>query len=60
MQSYRMEIIEMIAWMVLGFVPTYAALEVGTRKLAKRMSARLFLNLDSKSEGKTGMKISGL
>ena len=50
----------MIAWMVLGFVTTYAALEVGTRKLAKRMSARLFLNLDSKSEGKTGMKISGL
>ena len=46
MQSYRMEVIEMIGWMVLGFVPTYAAVGVGTRKLAKRMSARLFLNLD--------------
>ena len=50
----------MIGWMVLGFVPTYAAVGVGTRKLANRMSARLFLNLDSKSEGKTRMKISGL
>lgn len=36
----------MIGWMALGFVPTYAALEVGTRKLARRISARLFLNLD--------------
>ena len=50
----------MIGWLAVGFVPTYAAHEVATCKLAKRMSVRLFLNLDSKNEGKTGMKISGL
>jgi hypothetical protein len=30
-----MELVELIGWMALGFVPRYAALEVGTRKLAK-------------------------
>jgi hypothetical protein len=51
---------EMIGWMALGFIPTYGALEIVTHKLAKRMSARLFLNLDSKSKGRTKMKIRGL
>jgi len=55
-----METLEMIGWMALGFIPTYGALEIATHKLAKRMSARLFLNLDSKSKGWTKMKISGL
>jgi hypothetical protein len=36
-----MEILEIIGWIALGFVPTYAVLEVGTRKLAKRMSAMI-------------------
>jgi hypothetical protein len=52
-----MELIEMMGWMALGFVPTFAALEVGTRKLAKRMSGKLSLNRDSKN---TEMKMSGL
>ncbi len=50
----------MTGWIAVGFIPTYAVLEVGTRKVAKRMSARPFLNLDSKCERKTGMKIIGL
>jgi hypothetical protein len=55
-----MELVELIGWMALGFVPTYAALEVGSRKLARRMSAKLSLNRDSQSKGKTEMKFSGL
>ena len=31
-----METIEMIGWIVLGFVPTYAMLEVSLRKLIPR------------------------
>jgi hypothetical protein len=40
-----MEILEMIGWISLGFVPSYIALEIGTRKLARRISAKLLLNL---------------
>ncbi len=50
----------MIGYIALGFIPTYAALELGTRKLAKRMSASVFLDRDSKNKGKTVMKINGL
>jgi hypothetical protein len=45
MISYVMEILEMIGWISLGFVPSYIALEVGTRKLARKMSAKQLLNL---------------
>jgi len=38
-----MEIIEMIGWMALGFLPTLSILEFMTRKLAARISGRLFL-----------------
>jgi hypothetical protein len=55
-----MELVESIGWMALGFVPTYAALEVGTRKLAKRMTAKLSINRESQSKGKMEMKPSGL
>jgi hypothetical protein len=55
-----MELIELMGWMALGFIPTYAALEVGTRKLAKRMSAKISINRDSHNKGKTGMKINGI
>ena len=55
-----MELVELIGWMALGFVTNYGALEVGTRKLAKKMSAKLPLNRDSQSKGKTEMKFSGL
>ena len=55
-----MELIELMGWMALGFIPTYAALEVGTRKLAKKVSSRLLINLDSETKRKTGMKSSGL
>lgn len=44
----------------MGFLPTYAALEVFTKRLAKRMSSRLNLNLDSENNGKMEMKINGL
>lgn len=50
----------MIGLIALGFIPTYAALEVGTRKLAKRMSVSVFLDRDSKSSGNKEMKINGL
>jgi hypothetical protein len=42
--TVAMETLEMIGWISLGFVPSYLALEVGTRKLARRISAKLFLN----------------
>lgn len=35
--------IEMIGWIALGFVPTLGMLEYTTRKLAKRMLVRLFV-----------------
>lgn len=54
-----MELVELIGWMALGFIPTYAALEVGTRKLAKKMSVRLSINRDSQSNGKKEMNING-
>jgi hypothetical protein len=55
-----MELLELIGWMALGFVPTYAALEVGTRKLARRMSAKLSMYRDSQSKVKTEMMPGGL
>jgi hypothetical protein len=55
-----MELVELMGWMALGFIPTYAALEVGTRKLAKRMSAKLSQNRDSQSKGKKEMNINCL
>lgn len=39
MISYTMEIPETIGWISLGFAPTYIALEVGSRKLARSVSA---------------------
>jgi hypothetical protein len=40
-----MEILEMIGWISMGFVPLYIVLEVGSRELAKRTSAKLLLDL---------------
>jgi hypothetical protein len=40
MISYSMEILETIEWISLGFIPTYAGLEVASRKLARRISAK--------------------
>jgi hypothetical protein len=40
-----MEILEMVGWISLGFIPIYVALEVGSRKLARRISARQFLTV---------------
>jgi hypothetical protein len=34
-----MEIPEMIGWISLGFAPTYIALELGSRKLTRSVSA---------------------
>ncbi len=38
-----MELIEMMGWLALGFAPTLATLEYTTHKLARRMSARLYV-----------------
>jgi hypothetical protein len=35
--------IELLGWITLGFLSTYAVLELGTRILAARISDRLFL-----------------
>lgn len=48
MISYTMEILEMIEWISLGFVPTYVGLEVASRKLARRISAKPLLNVRGK------------
>jgi len=48
MISATMETLHMIGWISLGFVPSYVALEVGTRKMARRISAKLWLELGSK------------
>jgi hypothetical protein len=48
MISYSMEIPEMIGWISLGFVPTYVGLEVGSRKLARRITPKLLLNVRGK------------
>jgi hypothetical protein len=48
MISYSMEIPEMIGWISLGFVPTYVGLEVASRKLARRISAKPLLNVRGK------------
>jgi len=38
-----MDIIEIIRWMALGFLPMLSLLELITRKLAAGISSRLFL-----------------
>ena len=48
MISYTMEIPEMIGWISLGFIPSYVALEVGSRKLTRGISARQFLTVGGK------------
>lgn len=48
MISYTMEILEMIGWISLGFDPPYVGLEVASRKLARRISAKPLLNLRGK------------
>jgi hypothetical protein len=42
-----MEILEMIGWISLGFVPMYVVFEVGSRQLTRRISAKPLLNLRS-------------
>ena len=39
-----MELIEMIGWLALGFVPTLATLEYTTRKVARRTLAKLYVS----------------
>ena len=39
-----MELIEMIGWLALGFVPTLATLEYTTRKVAKRTLSKLYVS----------------
>ncbi len=48
MISCAMEILETVGWISLGFIPSYVALEVGSRKLARRISARQFLTVGGK------------
>jgi hypothetical protein len=48
MISYTMEILEMIGWISLGFIPTYVGLEVASHKPARRISAKPLLNLRDK------------
>ena len=55
-----MELVELIGWTALGFLPTYVALELGTRKLANRMPKGLFIKTGSKRGGNKEMKINGL
>jgi hypothetical protein len=43
-----MEILEMVGWISLGFIPSYVAPEVGSRKLARTISARQFLTVGGK------------
>jgi hypothetical protein len=45
MISYNMETFETIGWISLGFIPTYAGLEVGSRKLTRRKTPKLLLNV---------------
>ena len=37
-----MELIEMTGWIALGFIPTYLALELYTRRLRHRKLTKLF------------------
>jgi hypothetical protein len=48
MISYTMEILEMVGWISLGFIPMYVALEVGSRQLTKRIPARQLLTVGGK------------
>jgi hypothetical protein len=45
MISYGMEMHEMISWISSGFIPTYVGLEVGSRKLTRRKTPKLLLNV---------------
>lgn len=42
------EISKMIEWFSLGFVPSYIDLGVGTRKLARKVPGKLFLDVRGK------------
>ena len=48
MISCAMEILEMVGWISVGFIPSYVTLEVGSRTLARRISARQFLTVGGK------------
>jgi hypothetical protein len=48
MISYAMEMLEMIGWTLLGFIPTYVGLEVASSKLARRMSTKPLLTAGGK------------
>jgi hypothetical protein len=48
MISSAMEILEMVGWISLGFIPSYVAHKVGSHKLARRISARQFLTVGGK------------
>ena len=39
---------EIIEWFSLGFVPPYIDLEVGTRKLAREVTGKLFSDVKGK------------
>lgn len=43
-----MEILQMIGWFSLGHVQSYIDLEVGTRKLAREVTGKLFLDVRGK------------
>ena len=48
MISHAMEILEMVEWISLGFIPSYVALEVGSCKPTRKISARQFLTIGGK------------
>ena len=54
-----MEILEMVGWISLGFIPSYVALEVGSRKLARRISARQLLTVGSGATGSIADRVRG-
>jgi hypothetical protein len=47
-RRFTMEYLEVIGWVMLGFVPTLAVLEMASRRLGTRMRSRMVMGGMSK------------
>jgi hypothetical protein len=45
-----MELIDMIGWLAIGFLPTYGGFEITTRIFARKMSTRIFTGTNQEKE----------
>ncbi|HEX9319030.1 MAG TPA: hypothetical protein VF884_08855 [Nitrososphaeraceae archaeon] len=45
-----MELIDIIGWLAIGFLPTYGGLEITTRIFTRKISTRIFTGTNQEKE----------